>query len=66
MEPLTYTAARWVSGDESEISAIGNGRGRLRAEDRHGRPVLLFSTEWDLRYAGENAQAVTFESLTVS
>jgi peptide chain release factor 3 len=66
MEPLTYTAARWVSGEEREIAEIGNGRGRLRAEDRHGRPVILFSTEWDLRYAEENARAVTFESLSAS
>jgi peptide chain release factor 3 len=64
MEPLTYTAARWIAGDESEIAEIGNGRGRLRGEDRLGRPVILFGTEWDLRYAEENAQHVTFESLS--
>ncbi|HLU34875.1 MAG TPA: peptide chain release factor 3 [Thermomicrobiales bacterium] len=63
MEPLTFTAARWVSGDDAEISAIGSGRGRMRAEDRDGRPVILFSTEWDLRYAEENAKDVTFSAL---
>jgi len=63
MEPLGYSAARWVSGDDAEITAIGNGRGRMRAEDRIGRPVILFSTEWDLRYAQENASAVTFQAL---
>ncbi|HEV2129266.1 MAG TPA: peptide chain release factor 3 [Thermomicrobiales bacterium] len=63
LEPLTYTAARWVDGDDGEITTIGNGRGRMRAEDRDGRPVLLFSTEWDLRYAEENAQNVTFSAL---
>lgn len=63
MEPLTFTAARWVSGDDAEISAIGTGRGRMRAEDRDGRPVILFSTEWDLRYAEENAKDVTFSAL---
>ncbi|MGN6485354.1 MAG: peptide chain release factor 3, partial [Thermomicrobiales bacterium] len=63
MEPLTYTAARWVTGDDREITAIGNGRGRMRAEDRNGRPVILFTTERDLRYAEEHAEAVTFQSL---
>ncbi len=63
MEPLTFSAARWVTGDDAEISAIGNGRGRMRAEDREGRPVILFTTEWDLRYAEENAKDVTFSAL---
>jgi peptide chain release factor 3 len=63
MEPLTYTAARWVSGDEQEIVTIGNGRGRMRAEDKDGRAVILFTTEWDLRYAEENAKDVTFSAL---
>ncbi len=60
MEPLTYSAARWVTGDETEIISIGNGRGRMRAEDRQGRTVLLFTTEWDLRFAEDNATNVTF------
>jgi peptide chain release factor 3 len=63
MEPLSYTAARWVTGEEREIASIGNGRGRMRAEDRNGRPVILFTTEWDLRYAEEHAEGVTFQSL---
>ncbi len=63
MDVLGYTAARWVSGDEDEITAISNGRGRMRAEDRDGRPVILFTTEWDLRYAEENAKNVTFSAL---
>jgi len=60
IEPLTFQIARWVSGDAAEIALLGDGRGRLRAEDRDGRPVLLFSSEWDLRYAEENSTNVTF------
>jgi len=63
MEGLSYTAARWVTGDEAEIANIGNGRGRMRAEDTRGRSVILFTTEWDLRYAEEHAENVTFQSL---
>ncbi len=63
MEPLSYSAARWVAGEESEITSIGNARGRLRAEDKVGRPVIMFTTEWDLRYAEEHAENVTFHAL---
>jgi peptide chain release factor 3 len=63
MDVLSYTAARWVSGDDDEITSISNGRGRMRAEDRDGRQVILFTTEWDLRYAEENAKNVTFSAL---
>jgi peptide chain release factor 3 len=63
MENLTYSAARWVTGDDAEITSIGNGRGRMRAEDRDGRAVILFSTEWDLRFAEENASNVTFSAI---
>ena len=32
----------------------------MRAEDRDGQAVILFTTAWDLRYAEENAAGVTF------
>jgi hypothetical protein len=34
----------------------------MRAEDRSGKPVILFTTEWDLRFAEEQASNVTFVS----
>jgi peptide chain release factor 3 len=61
LESLGYSVARWVEGDPLEIAALGDGRGRLRTEDRDGRPVLLFTTAWDLRYAEENARDVVFQ-----
>lgn len=60
LEPLGYSAARWVTGDPIAIGAVGDGRGRMRAEDRDGRSVVLFSTSWDLRYAEENTSGVDF------
>jgi peptide chain release factor 3 len=63
IEPLGYSAARWVSGDERAIASIGDGRGRMRTEDRSGSPVILFTTLWDLRYAEENASDVTFSEV---
>ena len=62
IEPLTFQIARWVAGDAAEIALLGDSRGRLRAEDRDGRAVLLFSSEWDLRYAEENSTDVTFSA----
>jgi peptide chain release factor 3 len=59
-EPLGYSAARWLTGDEHAIAAVGDGRGRMRAEDRAGNPVVLFTTSWDLRFAEENAPEVSF------
>ena len=64
MESLAYSVARWVEGEEPALAAVAAGRGRLRAEDRHGRPVMLFTTQWDLRFAEENATDVVFRSLT--
>ncbi len=60
LEPLSYSAVRWVTGEPAAIAQAANGRGRMRAEDRDGRPVILFTTEWDLRYAMENSPGVTF------
>lgn len=66
IEGLSFSAVRWVTGDAREIASIGNGRGRMRAEDRDGRAVILFSTSWDLRYAEENAVAVQFHGTAVA
>ncbi|CAA9535071.1 MAG: Peptide chain release factor 3 [uncultured Thermomicrobiales bacterium] len=66
LEPLAYSAARWVTGDPLAVAAAGDGRGRLRAEDRDGRPVILFTTAWDLRFAEENAAGVRFAALAAA
>jgi peptide chain release factor 3 len=62
LEPSSYVAARWVQGKPEDQIAAGQGRGRMRAEDRDGRQVILFSTTWDLRYAEEHAEGVEFAS----
>jgi peptide chain release factor 3 len=63
MEPLNYSAARWVRGDIPAVNALGDARGRMRAEDRDGKTVILFTTEWDLRYAEENSKEIEFSDL---
>jgi peptide chain release factor 3 len=66
LELLPYSAARWVQGPPPAIAALGSGRGRMRAEDRMGQPVILFTTEWDLRYAEENSPDVRFSDVAAS
>jgi peptide chain release factor 3 len=63
LEPLNYSAARWVRGETPAVNALGDARGRMRAEDRDGATVILFTTEWDLRYAEENTTGVEFNDL---
>lgn len=65
LEPLSFSAVRWVEGPGDAIADVGAGRGRLRAEDRYGRPVILFTTAWDMRYAVENAPTVTFSETVI-
>jgi peptide chain release factor 3 len=60
IEPLGFSTVRWVSGESGEIASVANSRGRLRAEDRDGNPVILFTTAWDLRYAEENSPGLRF------
>ena len=62
LEPMAYGFARWVEGDPIAVAGLADARGRLRAEDRDGRTVLLFTTAWDLRYAEENAGALVFSA----
>ncbi|MEZ4495278.1 MAG: peptide chain release factor 3 [Thermomicrobiales bacterium] len=63
LEPMSYSAARWVRGDTPAVNALGDARGRMRSEDRDGQAVILFTTEWDLRYAIENTKDVEFSDV---
>ena len=48
IEPAAYTAARWLADPAPPAPAPG-GQGAI-ALDRKARPVLLFGSEWELRY----------------
>ena len=63
LEPMSYSAARWVRGNTPAVNALGDARGRMRSEDRDGQAVILFTTEWDLRYAIENTKDVEFSEV---
>jgi peptide chain release factor 3 len=63
LESMTYSAARWVRGDVPTVNALGDTRGRMRAEDRDGQVVILFTTEWDLRHVIETTKGVEFSEV---
>ena len=62
-EPVGYRYPRWVSGTPAAIEVAASARGRLRLYDTKGRPLLLFETEWALRWALENERNLTFHDV---
>ncbi len=48
IDPATYTAARWVADPAQKLPSLG-GQSAV-AEDRKGRRVILFASEWEVQY----------------
>jgi peptide chain release factor 3 len=48
IEPAAFAVARWMASAGASIPPLGGGS--TTAVDRHERRVLLFATEWELRY----------------
>ena len=48
IEPQGYTAARWLANADGPAPPLGGGN--VMTSDRHGRRVILFTSEWELRY----------------
>jgi peptide chain release factor 3 len=66
METLSYTHVRWLEGAPEAIKAIRWPSGTILAEDIEGRPVGLFSGEWNVRYVEEKNPDVKFHDSTLS
>jgi peptide chain release factor 3 len=60
IDSLSYTAARWLSGPADKVGALSSGAGSRLVADRHGRPVMLFQSEWALEYLQRNNPDVKF------
>lgn len=54
LEPLPFTAARWVTDGWDALDREEQLYEVFTAQDRLGRPVLLFRSEWHLRRVEEN------------
>jgi peptide chain release factor 3 len=48
IDPLEYSAARWIGTVGSPVTAPGGSS--VMAVDAHQRRVFLFASEWELRY----------------
>lgn len=62
IESVAYTHARWVSGDAEEIKFYSSREDSRLFEDRDGHPVLLFRTDWALRWAKDNAKKIVLST----
>lgn len=47
LTPLPYQCSAWILGD---ISTFANSTTSLIVQDRQGRPMALFSSQWDKQY----------------
>jgi peptide chain release factor 3 len=48
IEPQAYTAARWLGSNSGPLPPLPSAC--VRATDSHDRRVILFPSEWELRY----------------
>ena len=60
LEPLSYTAARWISGPPAAIDGALSSTRWLHVQDHRQQSVLLFNTAWDLNYCMQQNPAVVF------
>jgi peptide chain release factor 3 len=63
IEPMSYSAARWVEGSEASIAALAGGHGRALVYDNKARPLVLFDSEWTLRTTVEREKEIAFHEV---
>lgn len=51
LERMSFSHARWVTGDRQEIERVGRAHGRLLVYDSRNQPLILFEDGWSLRAA---------------
>jgi peptide chain release factor 3 len=63
VEPLSYTAARWPLRPDGATGPLTLPlTGVLSVKDRWDRDVLLFASDWEMRYCAERNPGVRFEA----
>lgn len=60
IERLPYIHARWVQGPGLDPDFFERREDTRCLEDRDGQPVVLFKSDWGLRWATENYKALSF------
>jgi peptide chain release factor 3 len=60
IERLPYIHARWVEGEGLDADFFERREDSRYLEDRDGLPVILFKTDWGLRWAEDNYKKLKF------
>jgi peptide chain release factor 3 len=60
IEPLPFVHARWVVGPGLDPDVFERREDTRCLEDRDGLPVVLFKSDWGLRWAQDNYKHLTF------
>jgi peptide chain release factor 3 len=63
LDTLPFQYARWVSGEGFDAKAVERNDAATCVEDRDGRPVVLFRSEWALRWTLEHFPKLTFHEI---
>jgi peptide chain release factor 3 len=63
LEPIGYGHPRWISGSQDAIERAARQTGRMLLYDTHHQPLLLFESEFSLRWALQNEEALSFSEL---
>ncbi|MBY0472043.1 peptide chain release factor 3 [bacterium] len=60
IEKMPFVHARWIEGTGFDPDFFERREDSRCLEDRDGLPVLLFKTDWSLRWAEENYKSLKF------
>jgi len=63
LERLSFSIARWVTGDRDEIMRVGEGYGKRLVYDSRGAPLILFENEYTLRGTLERERKLEYYSV---
>lgn len=64
IERLPHQFARWLNVDRASRDMLGYTDTALILEDMYQRPVILFTTEWEMRRAIERNKGVEFYDIS--
>jgi len=60
LSPLSFVAARWLSGSEEDLENVILYSGTQVVKDADGHPVMLFQSDWHINAAQEKNPKITF------
>lgn len=60
IEKMPFVHARWITGDPAAADLFDRREDSRSLEDRDGQPVILFKSDWSLRWAEDNHKNLKF------